>query len=343
MSRALMRWSGPAMIVVAGAAFWYFSHGGIVSNTPVRAYAEAIEHPTASLGGGRLATLSVHVGQQVKAGEIVATIDTVDLEIQRESARVAVAQAKADFDAQDIVQRAAVARAELLVLRLKRNESRDKAELAALKEQADRLQKLAGQQLVQVREIEESKIRQAGVAAELALLEEAGREDLAGMGLTLKRGKTEEQVAVRLEPYRQVVAQREVALKAIERAIDEATIRARVDGVVSLVLHQPGDVVPAATEIVRITTGRPGIIIGWVPERMAASAGVAVGREVKVRRPQMFSGGFSARIVDVSPEIEEVPIRARTSPVVPGWGRRVVLEAKPDRPLVFGEALHVVL
>lgn len=341
MSRALMRWSGPLMAVVAGAAFWYFSHGGIAATTMVRAYAEAVEHPVASLGAGRLATVAVHVGQQVKAGDVLATIDTIDMEIQRDAARAALAQAKADLVAQEIVQRAAVARAELLVLRLKRSESQDRAQLEALKEQAARLDKLAGQQLVQQREIEESKLRRAGLEADLDLLEQAQREQLAGLGSTLRRTKTEEQVQTRLEPYRQAVALRETALRAAERAIEEATLRARTDGVISLVLHYPGDVVPAASEIVRITTGRPGYIVGWVPERAATT--VSVGRELTVRRPQIFGRGFTARIVDVSPEVEEVPIRARTSPGVPAWGRRIILEGKPEQPLVFGEALHVAL
>jgi hypothetical protein len=108
---------------------------------------------------------------------------------------------------------------------------------------------------------------------------------------------------------------------------------------VSLVLHHEGDVVSAGTEVVRIANARPGLVICWLPERLAGK--VATGASVELRGTDLFRGHFAGRVEALAPEIEEVPLRARVSPAVPAWGRRALIAASPDRPLIPGEALHV--
>lgn len=341
MSRRFVRWGGPLLIALAGAAFWILTHGGVSSSVQMMGFAEAIDHPVAPVASGRLAQLKVTLGQSVKAGDVLAVLDTRELELRRDAARSDLLAAQAQLAAAEISQRAAVVRAELLVLRLRTQESKDRAQLAQLHQQLDRLGKLADQQLVQAQDVEARRLQQAGLKATVGVLSDAAQKKLAGLGRAMPKGSTDAQVAVRLKPYEEAVHAREVALKAAELALEQATLRSHVDGVVSMLVHHAGDVVSAGSEVVRVTDGRPGRVVVWVPERLALRA--SAGSAAEVRRQALFTTRIEGRIVEASPEIEEVPLRSRPSPGVPAWGRRIVIECPPDSRFLLGEALHVRL
>jgi HlyD family secretion protein len=341
MKRSFARIVGPLAAVAAAGLFWILSHGGVSPSLSVRGYAEVIDHPVASLQTGRIISVKVAVGQVVKAGDIVATTDSRELELKLETARVALNQSSAELAAQDVNARAAVARAELLVVRLKGSANRDQAALAEVKQQLSRLQKLADEQLVQVQEVERAKLQEAQLSASVSMYDAAAQQRQGGLGRGMTAGATTSEVARLVAPYREAVRLREEAVKLAALQLEESTIRARSEGIVSLILHREGDVVPLGTEIVRIASGRPGFIVCWLPERSVEK--VSPGMTAGLRTTGPFDSGFAGHIVEIAPELEEVPIRARLSPNVPAWGRRVVIESSPGRPLVLGEAVHVRL
>ena len=279
MNRRVVRVAGPLLDRCRRPAFWTLTHGGLSSSVQMNGFVEAIDHPLAPTSVGRLASLRVVLGQQVKAGDVVATLDARELELKRDGGAADLALAQAEQSAAKILQRAAVVRAELLVLRLRTQESKGRAELAQLRQQLARLDKLANQQLVQAQDVEARRLQQAGLTATVDVLSDAASKKLAGLGRQMKRGSTDAQVAVRMGPYREVVHVRELALKAAELSLSQATIKSPVDGVVSAVLHYPGDVLSAGTEVVRVTTGRPGHVVCWVPERLAPRGGAGRHRD----------------------------------------------------------------
>jgi multidrug resistance efflux pump len=340
MTRSRARLAAPLAIVLSGGLFFGLTRGmGGVGTLASHGYAEDIDSPAAPLAAGRVARVAVHVGQSVKAGDVVAVMDTVSLDIQLETARLGLSRAKAELGAEEVTAGAATARAELLVLRLQSTQTRDRAQLAEVQAQLDRLQKLAGEQLVQARDVEQQKLKEADLKANLALLDRATEERRAGLGKAQGGRTAAADLDRRLAPLREAVRAREEAVKLAQLAVDEATVRARADGVVSLILHRAGEIVPAATEIVRIVSGRPGRIVCWIPERDLAK--VELGRDVRLRGQGFWSARWGGRVAEVAPEIEEVPIRARVSPQVPAWGRRVEIESWPPRPLLLGEGVHV--
>jgi multidrug resistance efflux pump len=241
--------------------------------------------------------------------------------------------------AEEVVSGAAVARAELQVLRLQSTQMRDRAQLAEVEQQRARLEKLAEEKLVRAEDVEAQRLREADLAASLQVLDAATKLGQAGMGKAMGGKAAAGQLQKRLEPLREDVRIREEAVKLAELAITEASVRAHVEGTVSMVLHHEGDVVPAGTELVRISAGRPGRVICWVPERHAQT--IEAGHDVHLREMRLFGASFGGRIAEVAPEIEEVPLRARTSPAVPAWGRRIEIESWPSRPLLLGEAVRV--
>jgi len=70
-----------------------------------------------------------------------------------------------------------------------------------------------------------------------------------------------------------------------------------------------------------------------------------VGSTAELRRVGFLAKAFSGEVEGLAPEIEEVPPRARVTPTVPAWGRRLVIASNPanipDRPLLPGEALRI--
>lgn len=340
MRRTFVRSAGPLMALGAVALFWVFGHGRW-SSASVTGFAEAVDHPAAPLEAGRVAEVMVRLGQEVKAGAPLARLEADELRRKQESAEIALRAAEAALTAEEVVQRSAVARAELLVLRLENAQSQNRAQLAEVDQQVKRLTALAGEQLVPAGTLEESRLLRARLAASVATLDEARKQKQAGLGKPLKEQITAEEVAKRLAPFKETVHLRELAVASARAAVEGATLRAAADGIVSGVFHLAGDVVAAGAEVVRVTSGRPGVVVCWLPEREAAR--VWPGKSVLLREKGLLARGFDAHVVDVSPVIEEIPVRARDTLNVPAWGRRVVLSGQPAHPLIWGEALHVDL
>jgi HlyD family secretion protein len=340
MTRSRARLAAPLAIALAGGAFWLLtSKGAVFASASLRGYAEQVDYAAAPLAPGRIARVAVHIGQHVKPGDVLVVMETEELALKRSAARLALARAEAELTSEEVVAGAAVARAELLVLRLQATQMRDRAQLAEVEAQRARLEKLAEEKLVPMSDVERERLKEADLSASVQVLDEATKGKQAGLGRAIGGKAAAAQLAKRLEPLREAVRMKAEAVKLADLAIAEATVVAHVEGDVSAVLHHEGEVVPAATEVVRVATGRAGRVLCWLPERQAAN--VEVGREVKLRGLPFLSPHFGGRVAVVSPELEEVPIRARVSPQLPAWGRRVEIESWPPHPLVLGEALHV--
>jgi HlyD family secretion protein len=339
MTRSRARLAAPVAAIVAGGMFWFLSHGGVASSLAVRGYVEVIDHAAAPLQAGRVARIAVHMGQHVNPGDVLAVMDTKALQLRRETARLMLARANADLRAQEVVATAAVARAELMVLRLQSTQTRNKAQLRVVRRQRTRLEKLAAEQLVNARDVEAERLKEADLVASVSVLDAAAVEGRAGLGKATGGATAVDQLSRRLEPMREAVRLREEELKLAELALEEATVRAHVEGTISAILHREGDVVPVGTELVRIANGRPGRVLCWIPDRLVQK--IKAGQPTRLRGLPFFDTNFKGRVAEISPEVEEIPLRARVSAQVAAWGRRVEIESWPAHPMVLGEAVHV--
>lgn len=335
----------PAVLVVAAAGVGFVSlvPGGSTASLSTRGYAEAIDRPVAALRAGRLASLRVRVGQHVRAGQVLAALDPRELDARRERLNAEMGQLEARLLAERNVQDLDVMRGELLALRVRASEREDRAELRELTTQMNRLDGLASQQLVRATEVEDARRKREALAARVATYDKALENGQAGLGEKGVRGAPGHAVAVatRLAPFREALKVQEAELHEIKIQLADLTLRAPADGTVSSILHRPGDVVPAAQPVLTVVTSRPGVVVATVPER--AAGGIDVGTAARVRRPGLWTAWSDGRVIEVAPEMEEIPIRARPSPGVPAWGRRVVIEVASVEPLLPGETFHVRL
>jgi HlyD family secretion protein len=331
----------PALVVVlaAGGAFWLLGVGGVKAGIKAHAYAEAINHDFGPLHAGRIESVKVKLGQKVKPGEILATMDRKALEAKRDVTKAELAQARARVQSERQQAEMAIIRNEILVLRARANARESRAEVDELNRQLKRLEGLAADQLVRQAEIDERRRRQQNLAARSITFEEGlGRGAGAVAGA---RGGRAARVAGLVAPYEEAAQAKEAALREVELLLEETAVRARVDGTVAVQLKQPGEVVTAGTGVVRVVSARPGMVVAWLSTRQVRE--VSLGRKASVRRARLLGASFPGEVVEIGPEVEELPPQVRTAPNARSWGRRVVIAIKPGTDLLPGEELGVQL
>ena len=328
----------PVLLALGG--FWYLSRGMLLGGGNLTAYAEEQHHNVGPLQSGWLKSVSVQLGQEVKAGDVIAQLESKPLELQRERLQAELAQAKAMLLAQEDTQSSQLQRSQLQAVRAHAVEERSRAELRELNQQLKRLNALKAQQLVRASDVEAAQRRQRAMAAELAARPAGTPRELELMGLrprplTDQNDRLEE----RLGPYRAAVTVSESALREIEYAIAELTLRAPVDGTVGAILQRAGDVLTAGAPVVTLVTARPGTLVAYAQERQMGT--LVPGSTVNLRRPGLFTPLLRGRVIELAPLIEEFPLRARPSPAAPMWGRRIVIQLEKPMPLIPGETFRV--
>ncbi len=335
---------GLALIGACAGGFFVLRHGTLEPGVGAVGYAESIHHAVAPLAPGRIAELRVHVGQALKAGDVVAILDGRALVATREGAAAELERLRAELAATAQDEDTKVTRSELWVLRARASEHGERASLAEVSGRMARLEGLLEKQMVGASEAELTRERVRSLSARVqtydqaAAVGQAGHEK-GGREKGLVRDDHERIVNTRIEPARIAVRVQEIALKKLDLALEELVLKAPVDGVVTTISHRPGEVVDAATEIVSIVSARPGVVLAIIPERAASK----IGSAARVHRASAFAANLEGDVIEVAPEVEEVPVRARTVATVPTWGRRVTIRLRGDVPVLPGEAFRVTL
>src|SRR5439155_10921587 len=90
---------GAVLLVAVGGAVWYFNpFGRNSSNLRLPGTVEIQEIRLGSKLGGRIKSVSVREGQQVKANDEIARFDTPELDAQHEQLVAKLAAAQAELD-----------------------------------------------------------------------------------------------------------------------------------------------------------------------------------------------------------------------------------------------------
>ena len=106
-------------------------------------------------------------------------------------------------------------------------------------------------------------------------------------------------------PLRAAIAVQEAKLRQVEAELNPITLKAPIDGVVTLIQHFSGEAVTAGQPIVSIASAEPTRIIGYLrsPLTLEPSAGDRV--EIRTRRRHRVTA--SAQIIAVGAQLETVP------------------------------------
>lgn len=334
----------PLLLIGAVAAYLLARESGIGTAT-ARGFAEAIPLVVSSPIGGRLTEVKVSVGQQVKSGDVVARLDGGLLELAQKRAEAERALLQAKLLAEASREEDDVMRAEVWRLRTVAGSQQDQASLTALDREVGRLNGLLDDQLVKASDVEPRRRERDALAARVGTFERARAAGQAGLDEKSGRSGLDRHratVQVRVAPMREALRVKEVELAQIALQISSLSLRAPGDGVVSMINRRPGEVLAAAEPALVVVAHREGVFAIYIPERQARMPNV--GDRVEISRRGIFAQRGRGHVIEIAPDIAEFPQRLRTSPQLPAWGRRVLVDAAESSSMLDippGEEIRV--
>jgi multidrug resistance efflux pump len=188
---------------------------------------------------GRLTEIAVKTGQQVRKGDLLATLDNPELAASAGEAKAALAWARADRD-----NVYAGMRAEEVAI-LARSVQTAEANLLLARQEITRTKALAARDFASRQELDD---RTAALAKSEADLEFKRAQHAAG-----KAGPTAEERA--LAEAR--VALAEATVGDLQAKLDKTRLTAPVDGVVRVIVGEMGEIVPVGKPVLVLESGKP--------------------------------------------------------------------------------------
>jgi HlyD family secretion protein len=250
------------VVIAIGAGGYWLSRPeptppviGVVRTTEVRVAPEV---------AGQLATIKVHKGETVRAGEVVAELSAIELMASVGQARAALASAIADRN-----NVYAGVRAEQ-VASLKAEIAKAKSRLQYAEQQLSRTDTLARSDNASQQALDQAQNDEASARADVT--EAQANYDAAVAGPTKEgRAIADAQVAAAAS-----------ALAVLERHLDKTILRAPADGIVSVIVAEVGENIHAGQPVLVIEqTGKQ-----WLSFNVREDAlhGLTVGSKVDVAR-----------------------------------------------------------
>ncbi len=210
---------------------------------------EATDVQTAPEVGGRLLDLRVSEGDRVKAGDVIATLDTSDAELALTRARAERDQAEAQLRLlQAGARQEDIRQAEAQVASAQANVGAAQAELASAQADVERFEALLASSSGSRKQRDDAVTRRDVAKERLQGAQDqvrSARETLA----RLRAGSRREEV----EGARARVAATNAQIATVQKAIADASVTASVGGIVTEKLADVGELVQPHAPIVVIT------------------------------------------------------------------------------------------
>ena len=284
---ALRRWARADKAVDASALrFATVTRGDLVRDLSLQARVVASLSPTLFSAGQGIVSLRTRAGSQVKAGEILATIDSKELLAALDQAQSALLTSRAELGRQKIVARQSALRTqqqvELLTLRL-----------AAANRQLERVERTFNEGLSNRSDYESAQddVRVAGMELEQA------RGEL---------GLSAETLGFEVATREQQVRRQESVAGELQKRVDDLTIRAPFDGMVASVAVQDRDAVAPNQAILTVVNLSSLELETGLPEEYANETAIGTPAEIS-----FLGREYPGRVTSVSPEVVDSQVVAR--------------------------------
>lgn len=315
----LMGWAGSARSVsgerlrVAEA-----TRGTLVRDAAVNGRVVAAVSPTLYAPAGGTVTLKINAGDDVKRGDVMAVVDSPELQNELERERATLVQIEAEVARQRILAQ----KASLLARR-----EADDAEVVRLAATRDLQRAERGYELGAIPEVELLRARDAMASAEI-------RSKHAGTAAGLESRDVE----LALRTQEQLLERQRLVFANIERRVEELNVRAPVDGIIGTLNVADRAVVPQNAPLMTVVDLSRLEVELEIPETYAEDLGLGMTAEVRI-------GAIAAtgKISAISPEVVNNQVLARVrfdGDQPPGLRQnqrlsaRVLFEEKPDVVMV---------
>ncbi|MEZ4269306.1 MAG: biotin/lipoyl-binding protein [Myxococcota bacterium] len=345
---------GPWLLFGISVALAFVVWRDLRLGTTVIGFAHGDEYAVGPVEPGRVTAVAVEVGQSVRQGQLIATLDTTALDRELDVLRAERARAEAELAAARVEaeREAAAARrglevdladAERRLADSRATLSSASAELRSQEAERKRLGALVEAQLEIRGSLGDLDARIARLRAEadgarrsVALLE--GDVAAAQRRFETERGDT---VAIVTSPRAREVEVYDSRIRELLDRREARTLRAPADGQVASVSLRPGSVAGLETPIVSLVAPGAGRVIACVAETVALDVRIGDGVTAWVRHEG--AQPMRGRVVGLGPIVDEVPTRCRPNLTDRVWGRDVVVLLDDPVPLIPGQALDLRL
>ncbi len=344
-------WAG----TVAAVVYLWRNVGG---GGQVLGFARGVDYRVAAVRAARVQTVAVSPGQEVGVGQVLATLDTSDLDARRDTLVAQLARLEADeaaararVQAESAAQRARLAAAADAAARaLTEAQGRRRALRArrdALAARAKDQATLAARRLVprdagDALAVRLATARQeaAAAAAEVTLL--TAQRDAARARLQAAEDQVATRVDAALAPLRAERVVLKTRLDALEAQRAQRTLRAPAAGRVVAVLKRPGDVAAPGEPVVSLVATTADRVVACIPETRNVALSPGAPAEL---RPRYASSGPPLRghVVTLGAQVAPLPPRCQPDPRRVAWGREAVILLDQPAALVPGQAFTVRL
>jgi multidrug efflux pump subunit AcrA (membrane-fusion protein) len=295
----------------------------------------AQRHPVIVPQGGRLASINVQVGSVVEAGQPLGTVEVPGLAQELEAAQAELGGLEATLAADPerarrFAKDTSGAQARWLAARVALESQR--AELVA-------------------RELELARLQAPGVAVHALQVEidaRAGELSALAEAYADARARASGGVDPVLESQVQAASAR---VESIRVRLDNGILRAPAPGVVAApqvvdggrtldvgTLPSPGVWLPSGAPAFVVVETEAAVAVVYLPA--ARARGLTAGASVSLNAADGRS--IEAKVVDIGPSVESIPLQQLHDPTLPEWG--VAVRVRPvTGSLVPGELLAVSL
>ncbi|PDQ23117.1 glycoside hydrolase family 43 [Mesorhizobium sanjuanii] len=227
---------------------------------------EAVEIDVATKSAGRIKEILADEGDFVKAGAVLARMDTAQLEAQRRQAQAQLQRASIGVDTANtlIVQRQAERTAAAAVV------AQREAELDVAERTFGRSMQLAANSTISQQVLDNDRAAQQGSKAAVA----AAVAQLAASEAAINAAKAQ------VVDAKAAVDSAQAAIESIDSEIDDATLKSPRDGRVQYRVAEPGEVLAGGGRVLNLVDLEDVHMTFFLPTAQAGR--VAIGTEVRL-------------------------------------------------------------
>lgn len=287
-----------AAVLVAGLLLWKtlrpsgLPEGIVGGNGRI----EAVDIDIASKSPARIRDILVNEGQMVKAGEIVAQMDTDVLKAQRAEAEAQLAEAQNAVSVAEtqVAERQSERAAAMATVRQR------EAELSASRKRFARSETLAREGATPMQERDDDKAQVEGVTATV----EAARAQLAASDMSIDTARSQ------VIGARSRVEAARASIQRIDADLADSTLRAPRGGRIQNRLAQPGEVVTAGGRVLNMVDLSDVTMTFFLPATEAGRVGI--GSEARIVLDAIPDYPIPARISFVADVAQFTPKTVET-------------------------------
>jgi len=292
MSRAKRSWLLVGLLVLLAAiAFyaWQRSRNDALPEGIARANGriEAVEIDISAKSAGRVKEILAEEGDFVKAGDVLARMDTAQLQAKRREAEAQLRRSRIAVDTANLLvtQRQAEKKTAEAVL------SQRQAEHDAAVQRFQRSEKLAASNTISQQTLDDDRAAERGAAAAVA----AAEAQLVASDAAINTARA---LVIDAQAAMEAAG---AATEAIDTEIDDATLRSPRDGRVQYRVAEPGEVLGSGGRVINLVDLEDVYMTFFLPT--AEVGRVAIGSEVRLimdAAPQYIIPAKATYVADVA-------------------------------------------